>query len=124
MHGVGSTAVGYMNGQTLNPTYEQVCSGATGHAEAIQMLFDPSVVSYAELVDKHLATHNPTQLNAQGYDVGTQYRSGIYFHSDEQRRVAEERIKAWNEENGKVGPAPPRPAATGTRSCVRPVERR
>ena len=100
--GVSATAVGYTSGHTENPTYEQVCSGQSGHSEGIQMVFDPAVVSYAELVDKHLATHDPTTLNRQGFDVGTQYRSGIYCHNEEQKRIAQERIDEWNKMNGNV----------------------
>ena len=89
--GVQKTAVGYIQGKVDNPTYEKVCSGMTGHTEAVQMTYDPSVVSFAELCDVFYAGHNPRQKNGQGGDIGTQYRSGIYVHDEEQRRVAEEK---------------------------------
>ena len=87
--GVGQTAVGYVQGQVDSPTYEKVCSGLTGHTEAVQMTYDPSVVTFGDLCDAFYAGHNPRQKNGQGGDVGTQYRSGIYYHDDEQRKVAE-----------------------------------
>ncbi len=88
--GVFSTAVGYAGGFTPNPTYEEVCSGRTGHTEAVQVVFDPAQVSYRELVKAFWEAHNPTEGMRQGNDVGTQYRSAIYYTSEEQRRVAEE----------------------------------
>jgi len=91
--GVWVTAVGYINGPTPNPTYEEVCSGATGHTEAVLVVFDPSVVSYAELVQTFFESHNPTDGMRQGNDVGTQYRSGIYTTSPEQQAVASQ-VKA------------------------------
>ncbi|CAK4200197.1 hypothetical protein Ae201684P_001081 [Aphanomyces euteiches] len=87
--GVLKTRVGYINGQSLNPTYEEVCSGDTGHAEAVQITFDSSVVQYRDLLDKFWSIHDPTTLNRQKYDIGTQYRSGIYYHNDEQKAEAE-----------------------------------
>jgi peptide-methionine (S)-S-oxide reductase len=86
--GVSEVESGYIGGSQPNPTYEQVCSGATGHAEAIRISFDPQVVSYSDLLDMHFATHDPTQLNRQGNDVGTQYRSAIFPLSDAQRDEA------------------------------------
>ena len=88
--GVVDTAVGYMGGTTENPTYETVCTGRTGHAEVVDINFDPTVISYQQLLERFWAEHNPTSLNFQGVDHGTQYRSAIYFHDDEQRQQAEE----------------------------------
>jgi len=86
--GVVETQVGYEGGQGENPTYEQVCSGTTGHVEVCQVTFDPSKVAYEDLVEKYFEIHDPTQLNRQGHDVGYQYRSVIFTHSDEQAAVA------------------------------------
>lgn len=90
LDGVLETAVGYMGGSTENPTYQAVCTGETGHAEVVDLNFDPAVVSYAQLLQKFWAKHNPTSLNFQGPDVGTQYRSAIFYHSEEQRQIAEQ----------------------------------
>ena len=86
--GVLDTAVGYMGGKTENPTYEDVCTGRTGHAEVVQVTYDPDQVSYKELLEIFWNCHDPTQLNAQGPDVGTQYRSVIFTHEGEQARDA------------------------------------
>lgn len=88
--GVLDATAGYIGGKRENPTYEQVCSGATGHAEAVRVVFDPAVVSFEELLRKFFALHDPTQLNRQGPDVGTQYRSGIFYTSDIQKVAAEQ----------------------------------
>jgi peptide-methionine (S)-S-oxide reductase len=88
LKGVLSVESGYIGGATPHPTYEQVCSGNTGHAEAIRITFDPEVISYADLLDIFFATHDPTTLNRQGNDVGTQYRSAIFPHSPAQEAEA------------------------------------
>jgi peptide-methionine (S)-S-oxide reductase len=86
--GVTDTAVGYLGGRTQNPTYKDVCSDETGHAEVVQVTYDPAQVGYDRLLDAFWSAHDPTTLNRQGPDVGTQYRSAIFFHSPEQERVA------------------------------------
>jgi peptide-methionine (S)-S-oxide reductase len=86
--GVTGTSVGYTGGTAENPTYEQVCSGRTGHAEAVEVEFDPGRVSYDELLEIFWANHNPTTRNRQGWDIGTQYRSAVFFDSPEQERAA------------------------------------
>jgi len=91
--GVSSVESGYIGGTIANPTYRQVCSGNTGHAEAIRVRFDPASVSYADLLDIFFATHDPTQLNRQGNDIGTQYRSAIFPHSPEQEAEAKAAIE-------------------------------
>lgn len=90
VEGVVETSVGYTSGQTKDPTYEQVCTGRTGHAEAVEVIFDPELVSYSELLNVFWKKHDPTTLNRQGPDIGTQYRSGIYYHNEEQKQLAEE----------------------------------
>ena len=96
--GVWSTSVGYAGGTTPNPSYEEVCSGRTNHTEAVRVVFDPSVVSYADLVKIFFEVHDPTQGMAQGNDVGTQYRSAIYFTSPEQEQTARELTKVYGDE--------------------------
>jgi methionine-S-sulfoxide reductase len=86
--GVLETTVGYTGGKTSEPTYKDVCSGLTGHAEAIQIAFDPEKLSYEKLLDYFFRMHDPTTLNRQHNDVGTQYRSAIFYHDDEQKRIA------------------------------------
>jgi peptide-methionine (S)-S-oxide reductase len=89
VNGVSSVVSGYAGGVTPDPNYREVCSGDTGHAEVVQITFDPSVVSFRELVELFLTIHDPTTLNRQGADVGTQYRSAIFYHSEEQKKIAE-----------------------------------
>jgi peptide-methionine (S)-S-oxide reductase len=98
LKGVENAQPGYSDGKTENPTYEQVCTGKTGHAETVQINFDPTVISYKEILQIFFSTHDPTTLNRQGADVGTQYRSIILYHNEEQRRIAEEVIKEITEE--------------------------
>ncbi len=93
LDGVRSVTSGYTGGQTVNPTYRQVCGGDTGHAEAIRITFDPAVIAFADLLDIFFATHDPTQLNRQGGDVGTQYRSAIFPEDDNQSEEASAAIK-------------------------------
>jgi peptide-methionine (S)-S-oxide reductase len=89
--GVTSVKSGYAGGATINPTYEQVCSGTTGHAEVVQIEFDPSIVTYAQILDRFFVSHDPTTLNRQGADTGTQYRSVIFYENDRQKQIAEQR---------------------------------
>lgn len=114
--GVYVTAVGYAAGHTPNPTYEEVCSGMTGHNEVVRVIFDPSLVSYDELLQTFWESHDPTQGMRQGNDVGTQYRSGIYFYSAEQEAAASESCERYQEALSAAGhgtitteilPAPP-----------------
>ena len=93
LRGVERVESGYSGGKVTNPTYEQVSSGTTGHAESIQITFDPKVISFKELLEVFFVTHDPTTLNQQGADMGTQYRSAVFYHSKEQKRMAEEVIK-------------------------------
>jgi peptide-methionine (S)-S-oxide reductase len=95
--GVISTRVGYTGGTREHPTYEQVCSRTTGHAEAVEVVFDPSVVTYFELLDVFWSIHDPTQMNRQGPDIGSNYRSAIFYHSEEQKVSAEESMKKQQE---------------------------
>ena len=95
-NGVTSTAVGYTGGNTDNPTYDDVCSDSTGHAEAVEVDFNPELVSYQELLKIFFENHNPTTINRQGPDIGTQYRSGIFFHDEEQERIALDNIQKLN----------------------------
>ena len=94
--GVSAVESGYIGGDKPDPTYKEVCSGTTGHAEGVRVTFDPTEISYAELLDVFMGTHDPTQLNRQGNDVGTQYRSAIFPLDDAQRAEAESAIARWN----------------------------
>lgn len=100
--GVEQVESGYIGGTTEHPTYKQVCGGDTGHAEAIRVTFDPAVVSYHDLLDIFFATHDPTQLNRQGNDVGTQYRSAIFPHDAEQEAEARAGIERAGEGRGRI----------------------
>jgi peptide-methionine (S)-S-oxide reductase len=100
LDGVTATAVGYEGGTLENPTYEDVCSHTTGHAEVVQVTYDPERVSYEGLLDVFWEKHDPTQLNRQGWDIGDQYRSVIFFHDDEQRLAAEQ-SKATLDRSGR-----------------------
>jgi peptide-methionine (S)-S-oxide reductase len=104
--GVYTTAAGYMNGTTPNPTYDEVCSGRTGHAEAVLVAYDPSKVSYRDLLKVFFEEHDPTQGMRQGNDVGTQYRSGIYFSNDAQKEVAEQALAAYDADLRAAGHEP------------------
>lgn len=104
IRGVVAVESGYIGGETANPTYEAVCGGRTGHAEAVRITFDPETVSYRALLEIFFAIHDPTTLNRQGGDTGTQYRSAIFFHSPAQRQAAEDMIAALTEQRGYAGP--------------------
>jgi peptide-methionine (S)-S-oxide reductase len=93
VRGVEKCVSGYCNGQAANPTYEQVCSGRTGHAEVVQLTFNPDQIELNDLLDIFFAIHDPTTLNRQGADVGTQYRSGIFYHEDAQRAMAVQKLE-------------------------------
>ncbi|HEX8317814.1 peptide-methionine (S)-S-oxide reductase MsrA [Longimicrobium sp.] len=97
LRGVDRVVSGYMGGPMPNPSYEQVCSGRTGHAEVVQVTFDPAEIPFREILEIFFTTHDPTTLNRQGGDEGTQYRSVVFYHDDEQRRVAEEVIRELTE---------------------------
>jgi peptide-methionine (S)-S-oxide reductase len=96
LKGVEDVVSGYAGGAVKNPTYEQVCSGMTGHAEVIQIKYNPEVISFQDLLDVFFTIHDPTTLNRQGADVGTQYRSAIYYHTPEQKEIAERTISVVN----------------------------
>jgi peptide-methionine (S)-S-oxide reductase len=96
--GVLDVESGYCNGHTLNPTYAQVCEGDTGHNEVVRLTYDPSIISTRQLLEIFFVVHDPTQLNRQGHDMGTQYRSGIYFTSPEQQQVANDLIREMNQD--------------------------
>lgn len=97
IRGVESVASGYTGGKVENPTYKQICTGNTGHAEVIQISFNPEQISYKELLEVFWSSHDPTTLNRQGNDSGTQYRSVIYYHDENQKQIAEESMKKANQ---------------------------
>lgn len=97
LKGVEKVSSGYTGGHVPNPSYEEVCTGVTGHAEVARILFDPAVISFEELLEVFWQTHDPTTLNRQGADVGTQYRSAIFYHNEEQKQLAAEYKKRLNE---------------------------
>lgn len=99
LKGVQSVVSGYIGGKTLNPSYEEICNGDTGHAEAIQISFNPNEISFEELLEIFFATHDPTTLNRQGNDVGTQYRSEIFYHNENQKEISESYIELLTREN-------------------------
>ncbi len=101
--GVYATAVGYAGGYTPNPTYQEVCSGATGHAEIVRVIYDPQKIDYEDLLKVFWESHDPTQGMRQGNDVGTQYRSAIYVHDEAQRRAAEESLRAYQAALSRAG---------------------
>jgi len=97
MDGVKSTTVGYIGGKVKNPSYELVCTGITGHAEAVEVEYNPNIVSFEKLLDTFFQLHDPTTLNRQGPDVGTQYRSAVYFSNNEEKKIIESKVNALNE---------------------------
>ncbi|MDX2137302.1 MAG: peptide-methionine (S)-S-oxide reductase MsrA [Chloroflexota bacterium] len=96
LRGVTDVVSGYMGGHVVNPTYQQVCNKTTGHAEVVQIKYDPAVVSFADLLDIFFTIHDPTTLNKQGNDIGPQYRSAIFYHTPEQKQIAEQKIAEYN----------------------------
>jgi peptide-methionine (S)-S-oxide reductase len=100
LDGVREVTSGYAGGHVEDPTYRQVCSGDTGHAEVVQLEYDPDAITYEELLEVFFTVHDPTQLNRQGPDVGSQYRSVVMYHDDEQRRLADSYTEALDEEGG------------------------
>ena len=112
--GVTATQVGYTGGALEHPTYEVVCTDRTGHAEVVEVTYDPSVVSYEELLEVFWTCHDPTQLNRQGPDVGTQYRSAIFYHTPEQRQAAEASKKRLEESGRHAQPIVTEIAPAGT----------
>jgi len=104
LEGVVGVVSGYTGGQDPNPTYKQVCTGTTGHAEAVQVTFDPEVISFHQLLEVFFSIHDPTTLNQQGADVGTQYRSAIFYHSPEQKAEAERMIKELQASGDRSNP--------------------
>lgn len=108
LKGVNGVESGYIGGRIPDPSYEQVCGGDTGHAEAVRITFDPKAVSYRDLLKVFFTMHDPTTLNRQGSDVGTQYRSAVFYHSPEQKRVVDETIAELTAESSTMDPSSPR----------------
>lgn len=104
INGVKSVLPGYTDGHIKNPAYREVCTGRTGHAECIQLEYDPKQITFETLLDVFFDTHDPTTLNRQGNDIGTQYRSGIYFHDEEQQQIAEKMIRELAEKQAYAAP--------------------
>ena len=104
LDGVNSTTVGYTGGKVKNPSYELVCTGLTGHAEAVEVEYNPSVISFSELVDVFFKLHDPTTMNRQGPDIGTQYRSAAYFSDNEEKDIIESKINDLNESGEYTSP--------------------
>lgn len=104
LSGVVSAISGYTDGKTKNPTYKGICTGETGHAEAVQIIYDESIISLQEILDVFFHLHDPTQLNRQGNDIGTQYRSAIYFHTEQQKDIANNTINELTQ--AEVWPSP------------------
>ena len=99
LNGIIDVVPGYSGGNIKNPAYREVCTGKTGHAEVVQITYDPEIVSYKEILEVFFMTHDPTTLNRQGNDVGTQYRSAVFYHDEEQKKTAEEVVSNFEKEN-------------------------
>ena len=127
LRGVHEVTSGYAGGHVEDPTYEQVCSGTTGHAEVVQVAFDPDVISYRELLEVFFAVHDPTTEDRQGPDVGSQYRSAVYYHTEEQRETVESLVEALESNgtyDGIVTEVEPLETFTRPRSTTRTTTRR
>ena len=108
VRGITDVESGYSNGQALNPTYEQVCTGRTGHNEVVKLQYDPTQISLEQILQIFFIIHDPTTLNRQGNDAGTQYRSGIYYATPEQKQVAEAFVGQLAQEKSSIAPSSPR----------------
>ncbi len=116
LRGVEDVVSGYAGGRVRNPSYREVCAGTTGHAEVVQVTFDPAMISFREILEVFFTIHDPTTLNRQGADVGTQYRSAIFYHSPEQKATAEQVISEINA--AKIWPAPHRDRGVAVRGVL------